>query len=69
MNLYAVTEYAPKERYWECLLGDSSAVPLEEKVHSLVPFVRRDGRHEEDEFASLYIIEFSSLEMGMKHAI
>ena len=24
-----------------------------------------DGRHEEDEFASLYIIEFSSLEMGM----
>lgn len=65
MNLYAVTEYAPKERYWECLLGDSSAVPLEEKVHSLVPFVRRDGRHEEDEFASLYIIEFSSLEMGM----
>ena len=32
MNLYAVTEYAPKERYWECLLGDSSAVSLEEKV-------------------------------------
>lgn len=65
MNLYAVTEYRPKERHWECLLGDSSGVPLEEKVHSLVPFVRRDEKHEEDGFASLYIIEFSSLEMGM----
>lgn len=65
MNLYAVTEYEPKERYWERLIGDSSEIPLEEKVHSIVPFVRRDDKQGEDEFSSLYIIEFSSLEMGM----
>ena len=65
MNLYAVTEYEPKERYWESLLEDGSGVPLEEKVHSLVPFVRRNDKYEENGFASLYIIEFSSLEMGM----
>lgn len=65
MNLYAATEYEPKDRYWECLLADSSGTQLEEAIHSLVPFVRKDGHREEDGFIRLYIIEFSSLEMGM----
>ena len=30
-----------------------------------MPFVRRNDKYEENGFASLYIIEFSSLEMGM----
>lgn len=66
MNLFAVTEYSPKEQYWESLLSGSSDAPLEEKIHSIVPFVRVGGEEKEsEEFISLYIIEFSSLEMGM----
>ena len=42
-----------------------SRAQLEETIHSLVPFVRKDGHREEDGFIRLYIIEFSSLEMGM----
>lgn len=63
-NLYVITEYDPKEQYWENILSDSTGADLEEKVHSIVPFIRRAGE-EDDEFVSLYIIEFSSLEMGM----
>lgn len=65
MNLYAAAAYEPKERYWESLAQDSTGASLEDKIHSLVPFVRPNAKDKDDGFVRLYIIEFSSLEMGM----
>ena len=64
MNLFVITQFNAPEDFWEKLFGDTSGASVEDKVHSLVPFIRTEGQSDE-ETQSLYIVEYSSVELGM----
>lgn len=63
MNLYVVHEYMAEEKYWDYLKEDSTLCSLDEKVNSILPFVRVDQC--DPDYYKIYFIEFSSLEMGI----
>ena len=71
MNLFVITEFDAADDYWTKLFKDTTAASAEEKIHSIVPFIR-PGKMEEiasrstdEEKISLYIIEYSAIELGM----
>ena len=72
MNLFATIDYDPDasgdgEKYWEKLTQHTGKTSLEEKIHSLVPFIRSTEikSKDDDEYVRMFIIEFSGLEIGM----
>lgn len=73
MNLFATVNYDPdldnntELKYWEKLMQQTGKMSLEDKIHSLVPFVRttESEREKNKEYVRLYVIEYSSLEVGM----
>ena len=74
MNLYVVTEYDAPDDYWKKLFSDTAGTPAELKIHSIIPFIRANREEAtqmgdidpgEWTFTSIYIMEFSSVELGM----
>jgi len=77
MNLFVITQYEAAEDYWTKLFGDTASASEEDKIHSIVPFIRsqnlglgkektdKEKTEAEDDSLSLYIIEYSSVELGM----
>ncbi|MCI5700925.1 MAG: hypothetical protein MR308_11205 [Lachnospiraceae bacterium] len=67
MNLHAVVEHDPEQDYWTKIVRNSSSATLEEKVQSIVPFIRREENITDPnpEYLTIYVVEFSSLELGM----
>ena len=45
MNLFVITQFNAPEDFWEKLFGDTSGASVEDKVHSMVPFIRTEGRN------------------------
>ena len=68
MNLYVVSEIPEDcEAFWTSLYTDSNKLTLEEKVRSILPFVRVEN--EDTDYINLYFVEFSCLELGMIQAL
>ncbi len=67
MNLFAAVEYNPDSCYWETMKNMAGQMPLEEKIHSIVPFFRSSDREREanKDYVRIRILEFSGLEIGM----
>lgn len=65
MNLFAVVEYDPAANYWNDMMKKTGQMGLEEKIHSVVPFFRRKETAGDPEYIRFYVVEFSSLEIGM----
>ncbi|MDY4970397.1 MAG: hypothetical protein SO101_09085 [Lachnospiraceae bacterium] len=66
MNLFAVIDYDPGDGYWEKMINETDSCSYEERVHSILPFIRKtDDENQDPGFLDIYIIEFSALEMGM----
>lgn len=63
-HIFAVMEYEPSNGFWDRVCSESSDMTLEEKMLSILPF--KDGKSESrDDYLDFYIVEFSSLEIGM----
>lgn len=82
MNLFVITEYEASEDYWNRLFANTADASIEEKIHSIVPFIRPsneyvekrskdDGKpmEKDGDSLSIYIIEYSSVELGMISSI
>ena len=82
MNLFVITEYEASEDYWNRLFANTADASIEEKIHSIVPFIRPsneyvekrskdDGKpiEKDGDSLSMYIIEYSSVELGMISSI
>lgn len=66
MNLFAVVHFDPGSGYWERIINETDSCSYEERVHSIIPFVRTiNDEAQEEDFLGIYVIEFSALEMGM----
>ena len=65
MNLFTLTEYGAAETYWEDLFANSSGADAYTRIRSIIPFTRSRVKDRPEGCISLYIIEFSSVEMGM----
>ena len=66
-NLFAVTEFDSESDYWDRLFEDSEHAQLEDKVRSIVSFSKNidTGEDDNEEYICIYVVEFSSLEMGI----
>lgn len=65
MNMFTVAE-APEDRdYWSKFLSGTQNADINQKLLSIQPFVRRDPSKLSGDFLSVYVVEFSHLEMGM----
>lgn len=74
MNLYVLTEYDAPQDFWKSLSEDTAEFPPEKKIHSIVPFMTparetafgmTEEHPAEEESKSIYIMEFSAVELGM----
>lgn len=73
MNLFAAIDYNPDPKdgslpkYWEKLMQQTGKMSLEDKIHSLVPFIRSTESEQEanKDYVRLFVIEYSGLEIGM----
>ena len=65
MNLFTLTEYDPDASYWEDLFENSTGADAEARIHSIIPFVRKGVEGRPADYVSMYILEFSSVELGM----
>lgn len=75
MNLFVITQYDAAEDYWSTLFEDTAASTYEEKIHSIVPFIRSESvsagerRPADRDSLSLYILEYSTVELGMIYSL
>ena len=65
MNMFTVTEMLEDPSFWSTFLGGTQNAKVHEKLLSIQPFVRRAPGQMSGDFLSVYIVEFSHLEMGM----
>ncbi|MBQ6628915.1 MAG: hypothetical protein IJH65_08875 [Methanobrevibacter sp.] len=69
MNLYVISKYSKDDSFWRKVQNDSSNLSESELLHSMVPFTDVVSEKENEEYYSFYILENSSLEMGMLSAL
>ncbi|MCR5161697.1 MAG: hypothetical protein K6C06_08000, partial [Lachnospiraceae bacterium] len=65
MNMFTVVEMPEDPAYWSTFLGGTQNADIHQKLLSIQPFVRRDPAQMSGDFLSIYVVEFSHLEMGM----
>lgn len=68
-NLFVVTVYDADAQYWEKTVKAGELLSMEEKLHSLIPFVREPIFKKTDDVYHIYLIEYTEFEMGLVSGI
>ena len=65
MDLVAVSEEALDENYWDDLYAGEYNDDINNKIHSVIPFVRIKETAKSSDDITIHIVEFSKMEKGM----